>query len=679
MSSQRLPVRQEFLLVAAITLTAAALRLYQIGRISLQGDEFGSIREASQLGLNINSIPYFWILHAWSNFGASDIMLRLPAALFGTLAVPVIYLLGKELLGSWAHGVLAALLNATSAYAVEYSQQVRFYSLFLLASCLAFLAFAGCMREKRSPGRLWVLLVGADLLCMASHALGFVVVLVQLAYVAGGRGRRIAAVLIACFGVFAFLSLVALRPEWFAAPFQWLERYLAVPPSTQYAGPRGLQVSSIAKIPMALFFYLFGMSVYPGTGWLVVPGLGIFAFLAARGLFALRKRPGVLRLIGLWICLPMFLLFLVFDAVVPQSFVGADSRYAIYVLIAVQLIISAGIMSFSRTRALIAGACFVVVGASLAFYYRPSWSHSGRLGDWKPVARYVENQALTNSLILYDGRSRESVKRYFPAALRCESFWDYLKSSSPDELQRFEEIFLVADDFKNENRQSINRFLKSLRGRFVSLGSYVRYPLFVLALRRPGTNPAPVVDPAGTMPIPAEVYGLEFADLDLPRTARFAGKQWRIIGGFSTPGPDGERERVIETAGVGKGTSLIVLSSLVDAGDGVPGRLVAELTVQSRDKEPRRFLLRQGVETNDWSRPCPEPGEATPACMVADSWKKRLALVGRRAYPGAWQEFDARIFGASLEFAAPTAADEIKIRYMLDRGYLQIWGMKMAD
>jgi hypothetical protein len=49
------------------------------------------------------------------------------------------------------------------------------------------------------------------------------------------------------------------------------------------------------------------------------------------------------------------------------------------------------------------------------------------------------------------------------------------------------------------------------------------------------------------------------------------------------------------------------------------------------------------------------------------------------AYPGAWREFDARIFGAKLEFAAPTAPDEIKVRYLLDRGYLQIWGMEMVD
>jgi hypothetical protein len=675
--AEGLPVRQEFLLVAAITLAAAALRLYGIDNFSLHGDEFGSVQEASGLGLHLNSIPYFWILHAWTHLGSSDFMLRLPAALLGTLAIPVIYLLGKELLGSWAHGALTALLTATSAYAIEYSQQVRFYTLFLLASCLAFLAFARCLRKQRSRGALSIL-IGADLLCIASHPLGFVVVLVQLAHIAGGRKRGRVALLVACFGLFASLGLAELRPEWFAAPFHWLSVAAQVAGEERYLGPRGLQASSVAKIPIALFFYLFGMSVYPGTLWLVLPGLSLFAFLAVRGVLALRKRQGALRLVGLWICLPMFLLFVVFDAVVPQSFVGADSRYAICVLIAVQLIISAGIMSFGRFWALVATLCFAVVGASLAFYYHPSWSHTDRLGDWRAAARYVESRAGADAIVLYDGRSREGVTRYFPAALRREPFWNYLKDGS-EGLRSFSQVFFVSDDSKNENRQDMNRFLKSLQSRFFSMDSYAEYPLFVLAMRRIDLSQSPTADRAGAVPVPAEVYGMEFADLALPRTARFAGSQLRIVGGFSTPGPDGEPERVIEAAGVGARTSLIVLSSLVNAGAGPPGRPVAELIVQSRNQEPRRFLLRQGVETNDWSQPCPEPSGAAPACAVADSWKKRLALVGRMAYPGAWREFDARIFGAKLEFAAPTAPDEIKVRYLLDRGYLQIWGMEMVD
>jgi hypothetical protein len=677
-SFQGLTLRRELLLVGAITAVAAALRLYRIDSVSLIGDEFGSVREAGQLGLNLNSIPYFLILRAWTHFGSSDLMLRLPSMVLGTLVVPVSYLLGKELLGSWAHGALTALLNATSAYAIEYSQQVRFYSLFLLASCLAFLAFARYLRARESRGRLWIL-IGADLLCMVSHALGFVVVIVQIVCVLGGKVRRGLGLVLACLCGFGLLVLLFLQPGWLALPFGWLMRYQGTLSATPYAGPRGLQASTLAKIPVAFFFYLFGTSVYPLTLWLVVPGLAVVGFLTLRGLLAIRRREGVLRLVAGWIIVPMLVLFLVFDAVVPQSFVGADARYAIYVLVALQLIISGGILSLGRSRAVIGALCFLVIIVSLGAYYYPIWSHTSRLGNWRNAASYVNSRVRTNTLILHDGRSGDGVTRYFPVAPRRELFWNYLKINSSEALQQFEQVIVVSNDFKAENRQDLNRFVRSLQGRFYAQDSYVQYPLFVLAMQRGTADLVRPADSTGQVPIPTEVYGMEFADLELPRTAHFAGRALHIVGGFSLPGPDGERERVIEAAGQRRAKSLIVLSNLVGAGGVAQRAPVAELTVQSRNQGTCRFTLRRGVETNDWSQGRRGASRASDGCFVADSWKKRVALVGRRAYEGAWREFDAHIFGAKLDLPTSMAADRIQIRYLLERGYLQIWGMEMAD
>ncbi len=671
-------VRHEALVVGLITLAAALLRVYKIDTVSLHGDEFTSIQEAARLGLNLHSMPYFLLLRAWSHIGSSDLTLRLLSAVLGTLAVPVTYLVGKELLGSPVSAALAALLNAASAYAIEYSQQVRFYSLFLLTSSLAFLAFTRYLRREDSRPALWFLLA-ADLLCMISHALGFVVVLIQAAYLASGKKRGPTAVLIVGLCAFAVLGLATWRAQWFASPFHWLEHYEGVYGNTQYGGPRGLQLSNVAKIPIALFIYLFGMSVYPGKLWLTLPGLGLFAFLIVRGILALRSRPSALRLVALWIALPPLLLFLIFDALVPPSFVGADARYIIYVLLGIQVTLAAGLMSLGRAAVPAAGLCGIVTVATLALYYYPSWSHSDRLDDWKPAARFVTGRALTNSLVLFDGRSSEGVQRYFPQALRREGLGKFGEGDSFDELQRFDQIFVVSNDFNSDVRRSTNRFLENIQRRFEVYDSYVQYPLFVMAMRKAGQSDDPAASVADVAAAPSEVYGLEFADLSLPRTVRWDGRQLRIVGGSSIPGPDGEQERIISPAGLTTGSALIVLSSLVDAGSGVTGRPVAEVLVQGSNERPERFLLRDGVETNDWSQPCPAPVATISNCAIADSWRKRIALLGRRAYPGAWREFDAHIFAAKFRSPAPMTGDPIRVRYLLDRGYLQIWGLQVAD
>ncbi|MGA8026963.1 MAG: glycosyltransferase family 39 protein [Bryobacteraceae bacterium] len=665
---------REPVVVGAIVLMAAALRLYHVGAISLEGDEYHSIQEAHRIGQNPGSIPYFWILRSWMHFGDSDAWLRLPAVFMGTLVIPVIYLLGKEMFQSSAGGALAALLNATSAYAVEYSQQVRFYALFLLASCVAFLAFVRYLR-RRNQGCLW-LLVAADAFCVASHALGFVVILVQLAFIGWGyRAGRI--ILVSAFlGLFACVGLAEFRPQWFAVPFHWLARYQGTLRPAPYPGPRGIRLSTPAKIPLSLYFFLFGESVYPGTFWFVVPSVSVFTFLVVRGFAELRRRSGFFGLIGVWTVGPMLLLFLCFDVIAPRSFVGASSRYIIYVMVAVQIVISAGIMSLNRSRALIRGACFLITAVSLIAYYRHSWrpwTGGEGLGDWRTVTRYVEKQwGSADSLILYDSPSAAAVLRYFPARMRREPLCADVNGGSLERLLDRDQIFVISNN--DGEWDCASRFLKSVQYRFITADTYVKYPRFVFDLRRADDNgPRAPVKAA----IPVEPYGLQFADLDLPAIVRFEGKPLRIIGGFRMPAAHGGREQVITMRA--NGTRLTVFSSLVNAGDTAAGAAVAELIVKESNGQRRSFLVRQGIETNDWSQPCPKVGLAGRACAVVDSWNKKVALLGWRAYPGAWRQFEAHIFAAGFQFDAPLAIDEISVHYLVDRGYLEIWGLYVTD
>jgi hypothetical protein len=84
---------------------------------------------------------FYFLLNIWfKTFGYTDFSARLFTAIFGIAAVPVMYLLGKQLQDKYA-GLIVALLTAINYYHIYYSLDVRFYDLLFLFSALSYLFF----------------------------------------------------------------------------------------------------------------------------------------------------------------------------------------------------------------------------------------------------------------------------------------------------------------------------------------------------------------------------------------------------------------------------------------------------------------------------------------------------------------------------------------------------------
>ena len=71
-------------------------------------------------------ILFFWLRLV----GTEPFALRLLSVVFGTLAVALVYVLGRRLVSSQV-GLIAAALMTLSAFAVYYSQETRMYTLAL--------------------------------------------------------------------------------------------------------------------------------------------------------------------------------------------------------------------------------------------------------------------------------------------------------------------------------------------------------------------------------------------------------------------------------------------------------------------------------------------------------------------------------------------------------------------
>jgi hypothetical protein len=115
---------------------------------------------------------YYMALGGWIQlFGDSEAALRSLSAVASSLAIPLVYILGKELLDR-QHGVIAAALFALSPTAVYYAQEARPYALLLLPILVTLIACARCLRGSARTGSL-ALYVGGATVSIYTHTTMF--------------------------------------------------------------------------------------------------------------------------------------------------------------------------------------------------------------------------------------------------------------------------------------------------------------------------------------------------------------------------------------------------------------------------------------------------------------------------------------------------------------------------
>lgn len=158
---------------------AIAIRLHQLGYQPLwldEGETWARVtgRPIAALILDLfrptQAYPLYHLLLKIDTrlLGDSEWALRLPSAIAGSLAVPAIYALGRELRGTIA-GIGAALLLLVSPFAIWQSQDAKAYSLVLLHAILLAWTFARALRAN--DRRRWLVFAAVALLAPFTHRL----------------------------------------------------------------------------------------------------------------------------------------------------------------------------------------------------------------------------------------------------------------------------------------------------------------------------------------------------------------------------------------------------------------------------------------------------------------------------------------------------------------------------
>jgi 4-amino-4-deoxy-L-arabinose transferase-like glycosyltransferase len=403
--------------MGGIVLLAFGLRLARLGFQPLWWDEGWSVYFAAadiptlleRTAVDIHPPLYYLLLRAWSEVvGWGVPSLRLLSVLIGTAAVPLLYLVGRRLLGRQA-GLLAALLLAVSPLHVYYSQEVRMYGLVTLFGLAALLFALAWQAEARA--RRWAYLLGYVLAATAAlhtqYYSAFLLLGLNLAVLVGwlwpapgqaeGRPRRRPAI---AAWLAAQLAVLLLTLPWLLYSGQKLLTYVRFKVSVEKDPSLGL-VPYLAR-HLSAFFAGHTEGGLAAAWWLgLLPLAFLLLALAWRRRVSGGRAAGPRAAGGLAFILAAALLCgWAVNRVLPFN-PPRSERLLLLALPAALLLVAAGLAWLARRGPRLAAAVvasFVAVAlVSLGFFYAaPRYPDD----DYRPVAARIRALGLPGDAVL---------------------------------------------------------------------------------------------------------------------------------------------------------------------------------------------------------------------------------------------------------------------------------------
>jgi hypothetical protein len=367
-------------LAAGVLLLVAAWYAVHLDRAGFWLDEVGSVMAVEQgyQAMLANRMDaghgpvYFSVLWAVQRLaGTSELVLRLPALLFGLGSVVLLYLLLAPRAGR-AVAMLAALLLLVNPVQVYMAMLARPYT---MASFLCLLLSWRLLRAQEGWGpRDGPVIAVLGLLCIGTHYSTVFVLLGMALYLASARPRQWRS--LAALGVGVLLY----------AP--WVLAFLAMKtePLEQIAWWSPPSVMDVLALPVRLAG-LAVREVEPGSA------IAIARVAAALGLVALAIR-GARRLgwlgrfwVFLWAMPPAFMLLLMLAGVWGNPFIV--HHYFSVPIIAQSTLVAAGALGLGRSRAVRAllPTLLVVLLLGVVAALLHTWPYP----DWRAVVRHLQS------------------------------------------------------------------------------------------------------------------------------------------------------------------------------------------------------------------------------------------------------------------------------------------------
>jgi mannosyltransferase len=422
------------LLLGIIITLSVILRFYDLRGESFWYDEIITVRVAQD---NIWTIieggrpPLYIILaHFWIKlFGTGEAATRSLSAIFGVASIPVIYLIGTELFNRKV-GLIGAFLMAISQFQIYYSQDLRYYSLFVLTTLLSFYFFIIALRNRNIGS--FTLYVLFSVLLFYTHTFGLFIIVAQNLYflIRWKHYRKLTlhwitsqAIIVATI-LPRVIRLSANAIQGKAGPMNWL-------PEPSVWAP----LITLRNFIGAGLDYPSWNTVITGIGFFVVATI---AYILWKGkdkwLASLRdllpefenmiSKENELLLLVIWIVIPI-LLPLVLSKIFGPMY---HDRYMISASPAFYIILAFLVTRLGRVvpELITLGLLVIVITPGLAeFYVSPVRE------QWREAAEYVEDRSAIDDVIIFaesgGAQNRDTFNWYYKGGLRECGINEHLK------------------------------------------------------------------------------------------------------------------------------------------------------------------------------------------------------------------------------------------------------------
>jgi mannosyltransferase len=471
------------LVLAALLLiiaVGALLRVYKLDGDSLWLDEASSVKFSRDslsgiietTGKDVHPPLYYFALHYWMKlFGDSETSARLLSALFGILALPLVYKVATHLFDK-STGLLAALLLALSRFHLEFSQEARMYSLLVLLSLLSIYFFLKLL-EGKSRWAL-ILYITASAALMYTHVYSFFILaaenlyLATLFFVSRDVFRRVWKRWVVSQITLAllFLPWLSVQAQQFSRVQQgfWIPK---LPPNLLfttliiYAGSYQLAWVLLTLLALALF-----------SGWKGWKrGTATEADASEKGLLQGRLK---LYLLLLWLLCPILLPYIVSQFSSPIFL----PKYTIAALPAFTILAARGLLSlrFHQLRMIVVllVICFSLV--MLKNYYG-----AAKKDLWRVAVAHFKSLAQPRDMVLFNDQSGEVPFEYYYKAsdLFEKPFPDYdtkldennLAEQLRESVKGHERVWLVLSHPNN-----LTHLIPEQMARWYDQKAHINYP-----------------------------------------------------------------------------------------------------------------------------------------------------------------------------------------------------------
>ncbi|MEI6831368.1 MAG: glycosyltransferase family 39 protein [Candidatus Omnitrophota bacterium] len=416
----------KYFILSFILAIGVFLRFYHLTGKSLWYDEACSLNLAAYNWMDIffshnviTHIPrpfYFILLKLWVGlFGYTEIAVRSLSVIFGILSIILIYKLARILFGVSA-GLISAFILSISPYNIYYSQQVRYYTLFLFLCLLSMVIFVKLIRNNNLSLRVMYILT--NILILYTLPVGVYILVLQniLFLVFKNKIKQIRYWLnmqiIMCV-VFASLLLLPFiyvnhsfnnyDDEKFTAGKPSFSSFIETFDTFSYGGSRqghagvGFEIeSSRLKTPRLLTF-LFCL--------IFILSLTYREKKSSQDVDVFNHRDKIL-LLWLWLFITLFGFYL-FSILFWPIF---STRYFIAVAPAFYIVIGYSISKMRAIKPVLISAIVILSFFSLNILYHP-----GSSNDWRNVADYLKSHIRKNDVIV------------FAPIMQIIPFWYYYK------------------------------------------------------------------------------------------------------------------------------------------------------------------------------------------------------------------------------------------------------------